>query len=144
MSINTLPERDYPPGSHVLGLYPDTSCFYKAIVRGGGPNMEQALKGNPAKVRTETMISYQSGSCGEDIAKGRLTCFASSRTSKHPPPSLFLRTVGKKRTWASAFQLSASFRGWWQWNPISSSLFSRGETRRRFLEWIITLLFSVV
>lgn len=140
MSINTLPERDYPPGSHVLGLYPDTSCFYKAIVRGGGPNMEQALKGNPAKVSTETIITYQSGSCGEDMAKGRSIADLLCIVSNFETPFSFSCAAGKKRTWASAFQLSASFRGRWQWDPISSSLFSRGETRRWFLEWIITLL----
>lgn len=35
----TLPPEDYKPGTHVLGLYPDTSCFYRAIVRGGGPGL---------------------------------------------------------------------------------------------------------
>jgi SGF29 tudor-like domain len=38
-NLNTLPLDDYKVGTHVLGLYPDTSCFYRAIVRGGGPGL---------------------------------------------------------------------------------------------------------
>lgn len=44
-----------------MGLYPDTSCFYRAIVKGGGPNMEQALKGNPAKVSLDQLSAYRFG-----------------------------------------------------------------------------------
>ncbi|CAO1628014.1 unnamed protein product [Jaminaea pallidilutea] len=43
-SINTLPERDYGSGTQVLALYPDTSCFYRAIVKGGGPKMESLTR----------------------------------------------------------------------------------------------------
>lgn len=38
-SLQTLPPEDYKIGTQVMGLYPDTSCFYQAIVRGGGPGM---------------------------------------------------------------------------------------------------------
>lgn len=38
-SLHTLPPEDYKIGSQVLGLYPDTSCFYQATVRSGGPGM---------------------------------------------------------------------------------------------------------
>lgn len=38
-SLSTLPQEDYRVGTQVLGLYPDTSCFYRAIVRGGGPGL---------------------------------------------------------------------------------------------------------
>jgi hypothetical protein len=38
-SLSTLPQEDYKVGAQVMGLYPDTSCFYQAIVRGGGPGM---------------------------------------------------------------------------------------------------------
>jgi len=38
-SLSTLPTEDYRPGSIVLGLYPDTSCFYKAKVIRGGPGL---------------------------------------------------------------------------------------------------------
>lgn len=38
-SLQTLPIEDYKMGTQVLGLYPDTSCFYRAVVRGGGPGL---------------------------------------------------------------------------------------------------------
>ncbi|UZJ52220.1 hypothetical protein CBS101457_001540 [Exobasidium rhododendri] len=38
-SLSTLPLDDYKVGTQVMGLYPDTSCFYQAIVRGGGPGV---------------------------------------------------------------------------------------------------------
>lgn len=38
-NLSTLPLEDYKVGTHVLGLYPDTSCFYRAVVRGGGPGL---------------------------------------------------------------------------------------------------------
>lgn len=47
-SLTTLPSEDYKVGTHVMGLYPDTSCFYRAIVRGGGPGLNGKLT---AKVR---------------------------------------------------------------------------------------------
>lgn len=37
MSPETLPAETYQPGHRVLALYPDTSCFYGATVKGGGP-----------------------------------------------------------------------------------------------------------
>lgn len=43
-NVNTLPERDYGSGTQVLALYPDTSCFYRAIVKGGGPKMESLTR----------------------------------------------------------------------------------------------------
>lgn len=43
-NVGTLPERDYAAGSHVMALYPDTSCFYRAIVKGGGPKMDNLTK----------------------------------------------------------------------------------------------------
>lgn len=46
----TLPEKDYPPGAQVMALYPDTSCFYRAIVKGGGPRMDSLSK---KQVRTK-------------------------------------------------------------------------------------------
>ncbi|PWN25125.1 hypothetical protein BDZ90DRAFT_234339 [Jaminaea rosea] len=39
-SVATLPERDYAVGTEVMALYPDTSCFYRAVVKGGGPRLE--------------------------------------------------------------------------------------------------------
>ncbi|KAN0066095.1 hypothetical protein ACQY0O_000188 [Thecaphora frezii] len=38
-SVQTLPPVDYPKGAQVMGLYPDTSCFYRATVHGGGPGI---------------------------------------------------------------------------------------------------------
>lgn len=38
-SASTLPEKDYAVGTEVMALYPDTSCFYKAVVKGGGPGL---------------------------------------------------------------------------------------------------------
>ncbi|EPQ32258.1 uncharacterized protein PFL1_00455 [Pseudozyma flocculosa PF-1] len=38
-SVSTLPPIDYPVGAQVMGLYPDTSCFYRATVQGGGPGI---------------------------------------------------------------------------------------------------------
>ncbi|PWN52756.1 hypothetical protein IE53DRAFT_253595 [Violaceomyces palustris] len=38
-SVATLPPQDYPVGAQVMGLYPDTSCFYRATVKGGGPGI---------------------------------------------------------------------------------------------------------
>ncbi|WFD05007.1 hypothetical protein MVES1_000332 [Malassezia vespertilionis] len=44
-SIESLPHEDYAQGTRVLALYPDTSCFYNATVRGGGPHLQwQATK----------------------------------------------------------------------------------------------------
>lgn len=45
--VETLPKRDYAVGQKVLALYPDTSCFYKATVKGGGPQMQKVP---PSKV----------------------------------------------------------------------------------------------
>ena len=39
ISLQTMPASDYPPGSRVLGMYPDTSCFYGATVKSGGPGL---------------------------------------------------------------------------------------------------------
>lgn len=39
-SPDTLPTKDYTIGHDVLAVYPDTSCFYRAIVRGGGPGLK--------------------------------------------------------------------------------------------------------
>ncbi|WFD35032.1 hypothetical protein MCUN1_001878 [Malassezia cuniculi] len=36
-NTDTLPAEPYQPGHRVLALYPDTSCFYGATVKGGGP-----------------------------------------------------------------------------------------------------------
>lgn len=38
-NLHTLPLEDYKVGTQVLGLYPDTSCFYRATVQGGGPGL---------------------------------------------------------------------------------------------------------
>lgn len=58
-SLTTLPLEDYKVGAQVMGLYPDTSCFYRAIVRGGGPGLSGKLTakvsaGTTAKVVTGT------------------------------------------------------------------------------------------
>jgi SGF29 tudor-like domain len=45
--VETLPKRDYAVGQKILALYPDTSCFYKATVKGGGPQMQKVP---PSKV----------------------------------------------------------------------------------------------
>ena len=37
ISTDTLPQEPFQPGQRVLALYPDTSCFYGATVKGGGP-----------------------------------------------------------------------------------------------------------
>ncbi|SJX60264.1 uncharacterized protein SRS1_11578 [Sporisorium reilianum f. sp. reilianum] len=39
ISLQTMPASDYPVGSRVLGMYPDTSCFYGATVKSGGPGL---------------------------------------------------------------------------------------------------------
>ncbi|ETS63483.1 hypothetical protein PaG_01769 [Moesziomyces aphidis] len=39
ISLQTLPASDFTPGTRVLGMYPDTSCFYGAFVRSGGPGL---------------------------------------------------------------------------------------------------------
>lgn len=39
ISLQTMPASDYSPGSRVLGMYPDTSCFYGATVKSGGPGL---------------------------------------------------------------------------------------------------------
>ncbi|SAM71326.1 uncharacterized protein UBRO_00356 [Ustilago bromivora] len=41
VSLQTMPASDYPPGSRVLGMYPDTSCFYGATVKSGGPGLSR-------------------------------------------------------------------------------------------------------
>jgi len=48
-NIETLPSEDYPVGTHVLAVYPDTSCFYMATIQGGGPNMSSSI--SRSKVR---------------------------------------------------------------------------------------------
>ncbi len=40
-SAATLPKRDYTVGSKVLALYPETSCFYTATIKGGGPGLHK-------------------------------------------------------------------------------------------------------
>lgn len=39
ISLPTMPATDYAPGRRVLAMYPDTSCFYGAIVKSGGPGL---------------------------------------------------------------------------------------------------------
>ncbi|EST09852.1 SGF29 tudor-like domain protein [Kalmanozyma brasiliensis GHG001] len=39
ISLQTMPASDYSAGSRVLGMYPDTSCFYGATVKSGGPGL---------------------------------------------------------------------------------------------------------
>lgn len=59
-SCDTLPEKDYKPGSHVLALYPDTSCFYRAVVKGGGPKMEHMNRKQREKRQQELLnAKYQ-------------------------------------------------------------------------------------
>ncbi|SNX81537.1 uncharacterized protein MEPE_00242 [Melanopsichium pennsylvanicum] len=41
VSLQTMPAQDYQPGSRVLGMYPDTSCFYGATVKSGGPGLSR-------------------------------------------------------------------------------------------------------
>lgn len=41
ISLHTMPAADYPPGSRVFGMYPDTSCFYGATVKSGGPGLSR-------------------------------------------------------------------------------------------------------
>lgn len=38
-SLATMPASDYPPNTRVLAMYPDTSCFYGATVKSGGPGL---------------------------------------------------------------------------------------------------------
>ncbi|WFD42942.1 hypothetical protein MPSI1_001593 [Malassezia psittaci] len=42
-SLETLPMDNYQPGSRVLALYPDTSCFYNATIQGGGPALSASI-----------------------------------------------------------------------------------------------------
>ncbi|CAO1619878.1 unnamed protein product [Sympodiomycopsis kandeliae] len=54
-NISTLPDKDYPPGSQVMALYPDTSCFYKAVIKGGGPKMDNLTKKQKDKRQHELL-----------------------------------------------------------------------------------------
>lgn len=54
-NVNTLPDKDYPPGSQVMALYPDTSCFYRAVVKGGGPRMDNLTKKQKDKRQHELL-----------------------------------------------------------------------------------------
>ncbi|CAO1614730.1 unnamed protein product [Parajaminaea phylloscopi] len=54
-TVQTLPERDYPPGSQVMALYPDTSCFYRALVKGGGPKLENLSRKQREKRQHELL-----------------------------------------------------------------------------------------
>ncbi|PWN40059.1 hypothetical protein IE81DRAFT_246253 [Ceraceosorus guamensis] len=51
-SVATLPPQDYAVGQWVMGMYPDTSCFYRAKVLGGGPGLTG--RQNPAKLKSRT------------------------------------------------------------------------------------------
>lgn len=54
-TVATLPERDYSVGSQVMALYPDTSCFYRAVVKGGGPRMENMSRKQREKKQHELL-----------------------------------------------------------------------------------------
>ncbi|KDN52930.1 hypothetical protein K437DRAFT_253563 [Tilletiaria anomala UBC 951] len=51
----TLPARDYSVGHKVLALYPDTSCFYQATVKGGGPGVHKVSPKNLLKKESELL-----------------------------------------------------------------------------------------
>lgn len=108
ININTLPEKDYPVGSQVMGLYPDTSCFYRAIIKGGGPGMEQALRGNPAKV-SWSLSPYWIPSYSFWIRE-RVTNGWSSPHSLNDPLLILQNPAGQKRT--RTFELELSTRLW--------------------------------
>jgi hypothetical protein len=55
-SLSTLPLEDYKVGAQVMGLYPDTSCFYQAIVRGGGPGINGRITAKMQK-RAEELLN---------------------------------------------------------------------------------------
>lgn len=52
ISLDSLPPEDYTPGSRVLALYPDTSCFYFATVKGGGPHLGPGIARSKVRQRT--------------------------------------------------------------------------------------------
>ena len=64
ISLQTMPAADYPPGSRVLGMYPDTSCFYGATVKSGGPglsrnaNLAKLIKKEPELLEAKYNLEF--------------------------------------------------------------------------------------
>ncbi|SPO20792.1 uncharacterized protein UTRI_00269 [Ustilago trichophora] len=64
ISLHTMPAADYPPGSRVLGMYPDTSCFYGATVKSGGPglsrnaNLAKLMKKEPELLEAKYNLEF--------------------------------------------------------------------------------------
>ncbi|PWZ02801.1 hypothetical protein BCV70DRAFT_6582 [Testicularia cyperi] len=64
ISLQTMPASDYQPGSRVLGMYPDTSCFYGAVVKSGGPgltrnaNIAKLIKREPELLEAKYNLEF--------------------------------------------------------------------------------------
>ncbi|GAC97810.1 hypothetical protein PHSY_005398 [Pseudozyma hubeiensis SY62] len=64
ISLHTMPASDYAPGSRVLGMYPDTSCFYGATVKSGGPgltrnaNLAKLVKKEPELLEAKYNLEF--------------------------------------------------------------------------------------
>ncbi|KAL9932015.1 hypothetical protein V8E36_009076 [Tilletia maclaganii] len=54
-SVPTLPPHDYAPGSQVMALYPDTTCFYKATIVSGGPGVHKLTPAKASKKENELL-----------------------------------------------------------------------------------------
>ncbi|KAE8209470.1 hypothetical protein CF327_g6546 [Tilletia walkeri] len=54
-NVHTLPPHDYTPGSQVMALYPDTTCFYRATVVSGGPGLHKLTAAKAAKKEQELL-----------------------------------------------------------------------------------------